>query len=248
MNDRGISGLADGDREPWLADRGRFLRANDPGYIAGILQYLKDNHVPLTLVVDGGGIPRPSLVIDISKGSVQIDKPLEWDAGTGSFRVFYRDMGQMWSFFSVYDFSVDPFRLVTALPDELFFLQKRACPRVAFPPGTRALIKRDNQAMSTVFVHDLSSAGMLICNDPADGEYDRDSIISDIVVSIPARSDNGRGGSARKVLPLISRGQIVRSYRDQETMRPCYGVSFQHDSRYVEETIGQVVAEVERAG
>ena len=98
--------------------------------------------------------------------------------------------------------------------------------------------------MATVFVHDLSAAGMLMCNDPAEGEYATDSIINDIVVSIPPRGSAGEVSTARKVLPLICRGRIVRSFVDQETQRPCYGVSFHYDSNYVKETISQVVSEV----
>ena len=245
MNDDAVDKSRIVDHEPWLADKSSFLISSDREYIVRTMQYLKDNHVPLTLVVDGSDIFQQSLVFNIADGTVQMDKPLEWGDGVDSFRVFFNDMYHKWNFFLVSNLPDTPFSLSVTMPDELFFFQKRSCNRVVFPPGTRALVKRENEAMSTVFVHDLSSAGMLICNDPADGEYDKDSIISDIVVSIPSCGDNG-GGRARKVLPLISRGQIVRSFLDKESQRPCYGVSFQYDSSYVEETISQMVADVER--
>jgi hypothetical protein len=85
---------------------------------------------------------------------------------------------------------------------------------------------------------------MLMYNDPAEGEYATDSIINDIVVSIPPFSGAGEKSCVRKVLPLIGQGRIVRSYIDSDTQRPCYGVSFLYDSSYVKETIDQIVSEM----
>lgn len=242
INDGRTDNLKDAGDEPWLAANRILLKSADYDVIVASLQHLKDNHLPLILVAEGGAVYQQNLVINLADDRLQIDKPLEWVDGVGSCRVFFKDSDDKWNFFPASELAESPFNLSVAMPDELYFFQQRSCHRVTFPPGTRALVKRQNDSMATVFVHDLSAAGMLICNDPLDGEYDKDSVISDIVISIPARG----GAIARRVLPLISRGQIVRSYTDQETMRPCHGVSFQYDSRYVEETIRLLVAEVER--
>lgn len=233
-------------QEPWLLDDNSFSRSEDREYIAGTLQYIKDHHVPLTLIADGGGVYQPSLLTKITDDSLQLDKPLEWDPGIDSFRAFFRDMNHQWNFFPVRNALDYPFSLAIAWPETLKSLQRRSCSRIKVPAGTRALVRRGNEAMATVFVRDLSVAGMLICNDPAEGEYLTDSIISDIIVSIPPQGTAGEVATARKVLPLISQGRIVRSFVDQETNRPCYGVSFCYDSSYVKDTISQVISEVER--
>ncbi|MCK4839093.1 MAG: PilZ domain-containing protein [Desulfobulbaceae bacterium] len=236
------SGAANG--EPWLAEDNGFSISKDQGYIAKTMDYLKDNHVTLTLVDDAGGVCLQSLMVNIVDGALQVDKPLDWDEEIGSFRVFFRDMTQRWNFFMASSQPGNPFSLSIVMPDALSFYQRRSSTRVKVPVGARALIRKENEKIATVFITDLSAAGMLMCNDLAEGEYDTDSIISDIVVSIPPIGAAGEVSTVRKVLPLIARGRIVRSFVDQETLRPCYGVSFHYDSKYVKESIDQVVSEV----
>lgn len=234
-----------GNNGPWLMDESNFSKSEDPVRITRILRYIKENHEPLTLLDEGDRVPRESLLININDGSLQIDKPLEWGDKDSPFRVFFRDQQRNWIFFPVSRVSASPFALSVAVPEALHYLQRRACPRVKVPIGTRALVKNGNQLMSTVFVHDLSASGMLMHNNPAEGEYAPESIINDIVVSIPHGRAAREKGNIRKVLPLIGQGRIVRSYVDPETHRPCYGVSFQYDSSYVRETINQIISEVE---
>lgn len=233
------------DCDPWLEDQGRFVISEDLGGVSETMAYLKDNHVSLTLVDGSGGVCLQSLLVNITDGVLQLDKPLEWDGAMDSFRVFFRDMNQQWNFFAARSLSGNPFSIPVSVPDELYVLQRRSYRRVKVPVGTRALVKKDNEVMSTVVVHDISAAGMLMANDPAECEYSTDSIIRDIVVSIPPRGSVGEVSTARKILPLICRGQIVRSFVDQATQRLCYGVSFHYDSNYVKETISQVVSEVD---
>ncbi|MEN8136011.1 MAG: hypothetical protein ABFS18_10840 [Thermodesulfobacteriota bacterium] len=248
MGDGVIDTCGVADRDPWLADEGGFSRSNDRERIAEIIQYIKDNDVTLTLVDGGRGISQQSLLINTTDDSLQIAKPSEWGDAIDSFRVFFRDMQQRWNFFMATGLMDKTSNLSVAMPDALYFLQRRSCNRVKLPAGTRALVKRENEAMTTIFVRDLSADGMLMCNDPAEGKYATDSVISDIVVSIPRGRAVDEVSTARRVLPLIGRGRVVRSFVDQETLRPCYGVSFHYDSEYVKETINQVVFEVERAG
>jgi hypothetical protein len=246
MDDGIVDILGVVDRESWRDDEGGFSKATDREYIAGTIQYIKDNRVSLTLVEDGGGICQQSLLINNVDGSLQIDKPLEWGDAIDSFRVFFRDVHQRWNFFMANRLLDNTLSLSIAMPDELYLLQRRSCHRVRVPVGTRALIKNEDEAMTNILVYDLSAVGMLMGSDSAEGEYATDSIISDIVVSIPPRGSGGEVSTARKVLPLIGRGRIVRTFVDQETLRPCYGVSFHYDSSYVKETISQVVSEVAR--
>jgi hypothetical protein len=73
-------------------------------------------------------------------------------------------------------------------------------------------------------------------------EFPVDSMLNDIVVSIP-KEGGGEGIHSRKVLPLISQGRVVRSFTDRETRRLCYGISFEHESNYVQETLCRIVAD-----
>ena len=230
----------------WPSDLRGFSNSKDGDYILKLVQSVRDNHVSLTLVSAVDNICQQSLLIKISDNSLQIDKPLDWDKSVDSFRVFFRDMQQRWNFFLASNLTDFPFSLTIAMPEELHTLQRRSCSRVKVPFGTRALVKTGNDIISTVFVNDLSAAGMSMCNDPTGGDYATDSVIKDIVVSIPNSTFSGESRASRKVLPLISQGRIVRSFVDHETSRPCYGISFDHDSNYVKETIRQAVSEFER--
>jgi|GEM_PF-5893386 len=231
---------------PWHNRENCFSKSTDLLLIARSIRHIKDNHGALTLVADHGDVCQQSLLVNFNEKSLQLDRPLEWNDKLDYFRVFFRDRYHNWNFFSVSEFSSSPFAISAAMPEELYFLQRRACQRVKVPVGTRALVKNGNQVMTTVFVKDLSAGGMLMSNDPADGEYVKDSVINDILVSIPPSGAGGENGSIRTVLPLIGQGRIVRSYVDRQTNRPCYGVSFQYDSNYVKDTINQIVSEVNR--
>lgn len=234
------------DDAPWFVDCDAFSQCNDLGYIAKSVGIVKDNRLPLTLVADGGKIFQQSLLTNITDGLLQIDKPLEWDDEIYSFRAFFRDMQKKWNFFPVNIESCNPFSISVAMPETLSFLQRRSCGRIKVPSGTRALVRNGNDVMSTVFVHDLSAAGMLICNGPAEYQYSTDTIISDIVVSIPPGASGGEVATARKVLPLINQGKVVRSFVDKKSHRSCHGISFHYDSSYVRETIDRAISEVER--
>ncbi len=245
MSNKMFGDLQAGDERPWLAEESSFSKSEDSVRISRAIRFLKENHAPLTLVDAGGGMRQESLLVSINEGSLRIDRPLEWDGEPDFFRIFFRDHHRNWNYFPASAVSYSPFALSVAMPEELHYLQRRACHRVKLPIGTRALVKNGNRDMATVFVQDLSAAGMLMFNDPAEGEYSKDSIINDIVVSIPPGGRGHSEGSIRKVLPLIGQGRIVRSYLDEETRRPCYGVSFQYESSYVKETINQIISEVE---
>ena len=71
MSDRGNDNFRNDDQEPWLAENKNFLRSEDHQYIAGAVQYLKDNHRPMSLVVGDGEVSQPSLLISIGDGSLQ---------------------------------------------------------------------------------------------------------------------------------------------------------------------------------
>jgi hypothetical protein len=236
------------DLAPWGAPDNSFSQSQNREHIAQTMRYVKNEHVALTLVAAGGDAVLHSLALNITEGELQIDKPLEWAGAIDSFRVFFRDMRQRWNFFAVSGAADNPFSLSIPMPETIWLLQRRSCNRIKVPCGTRALVKKADAAMATVLVHDLSAAGMLMYNDQVEGEYAMDSVINDIIVSIPSPGAAGEVGLARKVLPLIGQGRIVRAFVDPQTRRRCYGVSFSYESNYVRESINQVVAEVERKG
>jgi hypothetical protein len=234
--------------DPWALPGNRFSQSQNREHIARTMRYIKEEHVALAVVAAGSDVALQSLLINITEGELRIDKPLEWAGAIDSFRVFFRDLQQRWNFFAVSAAGDNPFSLSIPMPEILCLLQRRSCNRIKVPCGTRALVKKADAGLATVLVHDLSAAGMSMCNDPAEGEYAMDSIISDIIVSIPPQLAAGEVSLARKVLPLIGQGRIVRAFVDPQSRRRCYGVSFSYESGYVRDSISQVVAEEERRG
>lgn len=232
---------------PWLIDQRSFYPSENNETISEHLAALKENHTMLTLVTAHGTVYSDVLLIVVNGEKIQIDKPLDWEENGDTFRVFYRDQNDYWCFFYSGKASARPFSLSLDIPGRLFYLQRRRYERVPVPVGTRAMVKKNgNDLMQTVYVMDLSAAGMLFCCGASTHEYPVDSILKDIIVSVPhhqGKADDANF-STRKLSPLIQKGKIVRTFVDNKTSRSCYGISFEYDSSYVKDTLCRMISEI----
>ena len=114
---------------------------------------------------------------------------------------------------------------------------------MSVPVGTRAMVKKSgNDLVQTLYVMDISAAGMLFCDVSSVDEHAVGSYINDIVVSLP--HEQGEKVGPRKLLPLIHKGKVVRAFVDKETSRSCYGISFEYDSGYVKDTLCRMISEI----
>lgn len=220
---------------PWEFLESSFLVEGDHKRIVKTLDEARANHLSLTLVAEDGRVFPQSLLISLSDDGLLIDKPLEWDDGIATFRLFFRGLNGRWLFFRTGVTQVMPFSLSLAQPGEVFVLQRRSHQRVVVPQGTRAILKKDGRMLNSFYVRDLSPAGMLVCTtSPASG-LALESILNDIVISLP---DNG--AKPGRVLPPIDRGQVVRTFIDVESHIYCHGIAFNYDSDYIRAALGQI--------
>ena len=233
--------------EPWSIDQRRFYPSENQDILSGSLNDLKENHTLLTLVTAHGGLYNEVLMIGIDGNKIQIDRPLDWEENGDSFRIFYRDSNDRWCFFYSGEPSTGPFSISLDMPGRLFYLQRRISKRVPVPVGTRAMVKRDvSHLMKTVYLMDISEAGMLFCDGASEVGYPVGSFINDIVVSLPPQPLNGStiDSGLRKVLPLIHKGRVVRTFVDKQTGRNCCGVEFSHGSSYVKDTLRRKISNI----
>ena len=230
---------------PWQLPEESYHPVEDAEQISKVFAGVRSSHGLMTLVPDAGQVFEKCLLMNIEEGMLHIDKPLDWNDHNGSFRVFFRDHDDYWRFFRTNNYTHNPFSLSVEVPDTLFLLQRRRYKRVAVPPGTRAMVKTGRDLMTTVCVRDISASGMLFCDSATTDEYPVDDLFQDILISLPRTNGSDATAPVRKVMPLISSGRVVRSFVDENTKRPCFGISFEYESNYVREALCRLVQEVE---
>jgi hypothetical protein len=220
---------------PWEFSESSFLVEGDRERIDTTLSEARGNHLSLALVAEDGRVFTQSLLISLSDDGLLIDKPLEWDDSISTFRLFFRGLNGRWLFFRTGVTQVMPFSLSLARPREVFVLQRRSHQRVMVPQGTRAILKKDGRLLNSFYVRDLSPAGMLVCTASPSTGLHMESILNDIVISLP---DNG--AKLGWVLPPIDKGQVVRTFVDEESQIYCHGIAFNYDSDYIRAALGQI--------
>lgn len=225
---------------PWGFLESSFLIEGDRKRIDQTLKEAKANHLSLTLVAEDGRVFTQSLLISLPDDGLLIDKPLEWDDRINTFRLFLRGLNGRWLFFRTGVTQVMPFSLSLARPSEVFVLQRRSHQRIVVPQGTRAILKVQGRLLNSFYVRDLSAAGMLVCTASPTSGLSVEAILNDIVISLP---DNG--SKLGRVLPPIDKGQVVRTFFEEESHIYCHGIAFNYDSAYIRSALGQIAGTVE---
>lgn len=195
----------------------------------------REKHLFLVLVTEDGRVFPQSLLVSLSDEDLLIDKPLEWDDSIGSFRLFFRSFSGRWRFFRTGVTQALPFSLSLSRPAELFVLQRRSHPRVTVPQGTRAILKKDGRLLNSFYVRDISPGGMLVCTSSPSSGLAMESVLSDIVISLP-----DHGAQQGSILPPIDKGVVVRSFVDEEKHIYCHGIAFNYESAYIREALGRI--------
>lgn len=217
---------------PWESSESSFAAIRDEERIALILGEGREHRFCLTPVADDGRIFAQIQLVSLISGVLRVDKPLDWDKKITAFQLFFRSGNGLWFGFRVLDFAAHLNTLSFTLPAELCFLQRRQSPRIPLPYGTRAMLRKNGKFISTLFVRDISTAGMLICTGSASFGIDVNAELRDIVIAIPEY-----GSNPSRTLPPIDNGQVVRSYFEKENNTYCYGVAFHYESPYVREAL-----------
>lgn len=235
MGQRSDERLEVEEASPWDFSESSFLVEGDRQRIARILKEARERHLFLVLVTEDGRVFPQGLMVSLSDEDLLIDKPLEWDDSIGTFRLFFRSFSGRWRFFRTGVTQVLPYTLSLSLPTELFVLQRRSHPRVTVPHGTRAILKKDGRLLNSFYVLDISPGGMLVSTSSQSSGLALESVLSDIVITLP---DHGveLGG----VLPPIDKGVVVRSFIDEEKNIFCHGIAFNYESAYIREALGRI--------
>lgn len=243
MNERMVVGNPVYDNElsisPWEMDSAFFTRSDDPGAIAGTLEVIKKDHTMLVLASADGVRYGNTILINFDAQYLSIDKPNGFDdSKILAFRIYFQDVSEVWNFFEVKTVTDGPYSLCATYPEQMYRLQRRRCLRVDVPEGTRTVFWIGDIIHNGGYVKNISVAGMLICTGSSEEKFAENSIISDIAIALPLpmdkKGDEDEPGG-RTLLPVMTWGRIVRSFRDEETNFICHGISFAGNSDVVEE-------------
>jgi hypothetical protein len=235
---------------PWEIEKRDFSRSDDQEVIEQSLNLIRNDHGMLVLASVDGSRYGNTILIKFDQETLSIDKPIDFDEKTISdFRIYFKDISNVWSFFEVKVISDCPYSLCTTYPENLYRLQRRLRHRTEVPVGTRTVFWVDDTIHNAGYVKDISTSGMMICTGSPEEKFDDHSTISDIAIALPQhKSSEKRDDQGRIVLPVINRGRIVRSFRDAETDHICHGIAFcDEDEVAIEGFINKIVGEEEGA-
>jgi len=218
-------------RAPWEIEVENYARIEAPELVEKTLGVINNDYVMLVLASTAGVRYGNTIMVKYDRDVLSIDRPLDFDVKTvGRFRIFFKDILGVWSFFEVSTIPECPYSLCATYPDSLYRLQRRQYHRVEVPRGTRTVFWENNNLRDGGFVKDLSAAGMLICTGHPDIKFQDQSELNEISIAMPhLPSACSEDAEDRIVLPVIRKGRIVRSFKDIETNLICHGVSFDYD-------------------
>ena len=213
---------------PWLIDINDFATCDDLSVIEMTLDEIKKKNVMLVLASPSGERYGNTILIDVDDEIISIDRPNGFDEETrGTFRIFFKDISEAWCFFEVEVISECTSSLCSSFPEVLYRLQQRKKHRVDVPENTRAVFWQKDVIHNGGHVRNLSSAGMLLCTECQDEKFAEDTTIHNIAIALPQHEYSAKSdGDDQDVLPIITNGKIVRSFREEETGLVCHGVSF----------------------
>ncbi|MEN8136012.1 MAG: hypothetical protein ABFS18_10845 [Thermodesulfobacteriota bacterium] len=217
---------------PWKIDDADFTVSIDHELIGEVLDNIKAERSLLVLASGDGCRYGNTILIRFDGESLSIDKPIDF-AGTCPpfFRIYFQDATGRWSFFEVATINDLPFNLCTSFPVILYQLKKRRCHRINVPDITTAVFRHGGNLHGGCLVKNISASGMLLCTDSIDEKISNRGMVNDIALVLPQDQPSGKvEGEGHVVLPVVSKGRVVRSFVEKKTDLICLGISFSGDS------------------
>ena len=120
-------------------------------------------------------------------------------------------------------------------------IEKRRFKRISVPTGTTAVFNDETDSLSTVFVMNISEAGLLLCDYFPEIRYDLDKKMHDIFINILSNDSDDGLNTENRVSLLINQGVVVRSSMEKALNRVFYGVSFLYCNPSMQEKIRDLV-------
>lgn len=213
----------------WVAGKNGYEKNCSADVIHNALTITK-NKRRFVVLLHTGYQSGSTVLVEIGKDFLTIDKPVDWP-GLKKVRVVFKDEAQVWNYFAVKVLSAQEDTVKTEFPTELFRLQRRAHFRINLPNGSVAAFIKNGQEFKNMTVGNLSIGGMMFClsaTEPPGDLQDRDEI-SGIVIKIPKDDKKMAAQMTENELfdfLAVSRGMIVRSFIDNDTVKYCLGVQF----------------------
>ena len=115
--------------------------------------------------------------------------------------------------------------------------ERRRAKRLPVPSGTVAYIKNSKGSTDKVYVKDISAVGILVYGYYSDVTYPLNTLVTDIVISIPACKLRGTS----RISLVVGEGKVVRSFFDRASQSTCYGIEFTHKSLSFNDKIEKLV-------
>ncbi len=232
-------------KAPWIMEGEKtFFPESIHGDTQQLLDGIKDYN--LTIITNKGRVFKQYVILKLEEGKVLIDTPFEWDCSVTSFHVFFRNKNNIWNFFEASEAESNETTITIGIPEKIFLLQKRRFKRALTPIGTKVLFKNDSNLIDTAFVHDISEGGMQIWSGESKAGYQVDSILNEIFISLPANGNIGEAENFQRVLPYITKGKIVRTQVDEESLITHYGVSFIHENKILYKRFNTMIADLKK--
>ena len=119
--------------------------------------------------------------------------------------------------------------------------EKRRAKRIPAPVGTTALIKNSAGSLDTVYVRDISVAGLLVYGYISGERYPVSTLINGFLIDIPPCELTANS----RVYLLVNGGKVVRAFFDQVSKTFCYGIELINQSSYAKERLESLVSKIQ---
>ena len=113
--------------------------------------------------------------------------------------------------------------------------ERRRAKRLPVPSGTVAYIKNSKGSTDKVYVKDISAVGILVYGYYSDVTYPLNTLLTDIVISIPACKLRGTS----RISLVVEEGKVVRSFFDPILKTSCHGIELMDANTHITDKLEQ---------
>jgi len=212
-----------GGRAPafWVTLENGTESTESPELIHAALARLRDKRELVTLVSKGYQSPK-TVIVHYSQEELEIDKPLDWPDNQSLVSILFKDEALVWNQIRVRVLRVVGNSIFTEFPPSLVRLQRRANYRVGVPNGSTALFRHDGVLRQGFQVVDISANGVLLC-----AERQQPLAVGSRLGNLELFFPGPRDGQASATSITIRQARVMRTARDDNNKKYCYGIFFE---------------------
>lgn len=222
---------------PWMIDPEQFTYTDHQITIERTLSSIKSDRHSVILFSDNYQ-SKKAVLNRLDANNILINRPEDWQESISSAKIFFLDTFKVWNFFQVTITRTTPELIYTDIPKRIHRLQRRRHFRISPPTGCQVSFKHDDQLLHSILVNDISAGGILISTDAHESFPEDVSRLNEIKIRVPTHQD---GTGTYFHLPEISKGKIVRSYKDQSSGKTFFAIAFSTDFEVKDEISKYVI-------